>query len=197
MAGAGTDSLQYKFTTAAGCSAVAGQTIIVYPKPTADAGPDRTVLEGGSITLEGSGTGNNISYLWLPDSAMDNNKIATPKVSPANDILYTLLVTSADGCVDSSHVLVTVLKKPVVPNAFSPNGDGINDTWVIKYLDTYPGADISVFNRYGQLVYHNTGYTKAWDGTYNGKPLPVATYYWIIDPKNGRAQMSGSVTIIR
>ncbi len=193
----GTDSLRYTFTAANGCSAFADQAILVYPQPTADAGPDRTVLEGGYVILNGSGTGNNISYLWLPDSAMDNNHIATPRISPSNDIVYTLIVTSADGCIDSSHVVITVLKKPVVPNAFSPNGDGINDTWVIKYLDSYPAAEVSVFNRYGQLVYHTIGYNRPWDGTYNGRPLPVATYYWIIDPKSGRTQMSGSVTIIR
>jgi gliding motility-associated-like protein len=197
VASAGLDTIHYTFTATGGCTASATQTILVYPQPTADAGPDRTVLEGSYITLEGSGTGNNITYLWLPDSAIDNNMIATPKVSPVNDIEYTLIVTSFDGCVDSSHVLVTVLKKPIIPNAFSPNGDGINDTWVLKYLDSYPGAEISVFNRYGQLVYHSINYPTPWDGTYNGKPLPVATYYWIVNPKNGRAQTSGSVTIIR
>jgi gliding motility-associated-like protein len=197
IASAGIDTLTYTFNASGGCSASINQTINVYPQPTADAGPDRTVLEGGFITLEGSGSGNNITYLWLPDSAIDNNTIATPKVSPVNDIEYTLIVTSFDGCVDSSHVLVSVLKKPIIPNAFSPNGDGINDTWVIKFLDSYPGADVSVFNRYGQMVYHTTNYPTPWDGTYNGKPLPVATYYWIINPKNGRTQMSGSVTIIR
>jgi gliding motility-associated-like protein len=196
-AGAGTDSVFYPYTAADGCMAVIGQTILVSPNPHADAGPARTVLEGGSIVLDGSGTGNDISYLWVPDSAMDNNQIATPQISPTNDIVYTLIVSSAAGCSDSSQVEVTVLKKPIVPNAFSPNGDGINDTWVIRYLDTYPGADVSVFNRYGQLVYHSTGYYTPWDGRYDGKPLPVATYYWIINPKNGRAQMSGSVTIIR
>ena len=197
VAGAGTDSVYYTFTATNGCSTRAGQTIVVYPQPTADAGPDRTVLEGSSITLNGNGTGNSVSYLWLPDSAIDNNHIADPKISPVNDIMYTLTVTSADGCSDSSHVLITVLKKPIVPNAFSPNGDGVNDTWVIKYLDSYPGAEVTVFNRYGQPVLHEIGYGKPWDGRYNGQPLPVATYYWIINPKNGRAQMSGSVTIIR
>jgi len=89
-------------------------------------------------------------------------------------------------------------KPPVVPNAFSPNGDGINDTWVIRYLNEYPSADVEVFNRYGQPVYHATGgYTTPWDGTYKGQPLPVGTYYWIIRPGSGRKQISGSVTILR
>ena len=56
-------------------------------------------------------------------------------------------------------------------------------TWVIRYLDQYPGAVVEVFNRYGQPVYHAIGYTTPWDGTYKGQPLPVGTYYWIIDPQ--------------
>jgi gliding motility-associated-like protein len=54
-----------------------------------------------------------------------------------------------------------------------------------------------VFNRYGQPVYHSIGYSIPWDGTYKGQPLPVATYYYIINPKNGRAAINGSVTILR
>jgi gliding motility-associated-like protein len=94
-------------------------------------------------------------------------------------------------------MFITVLKKPGVPNTFSPNGDGIHDRWEIKYLDTYPGATVEIYNRYGQLVFKSTGYTKSWDGTYNGKPVPVGTYYYIVNPKNGRKQMSGYVDIIR
>ena len=104
-----------------------------------------------------------------------------PKVSPVDDITYNLTVTSADGCVNSDIVFVKVLKTPVIPNAFSPNGDGINETWVIQYLNSYPNVDVAIFNRYGQSVFHSSGYGKNWDGTYNGKVLPVGTYYYIID----------------
>ena len=90
-----------------------------------------------------------------------------------------------------------ILKEPKVPNVFSPNGDGINDQWVIQFLDSYPGCTVEIFNRYGQKVYQSTGYSKPWDGMINGNPLPIGTYYWIINPKNGRKQMNGSVTILR
>ncbi|MFX8964974.1 gliding motility-associated C-terminal domain-containing protein, partial [Acinetobacter baumannii] len=90
-----------------------------------------------------------------------------------------------------------VLKEPSIPNAFSPNGDGINDTWIIKYLESYPGATVDVFNRYGQSVFHSEGYSMNWDGTFKGQALPIGTYYYIVDPKNGRKKMQGSVTIIR
>ena len=88
-------------------------------------------------------------------------------------------------------------KGPEIPNAFSPNGDGINDVWRIKYLEFYSEATVQIFNRYGQLVYLTTGYNVPWDGNFKGTPLPVGTYYYIINPKNGREIMKGSVTIVR
>ena len=71
------------------------------------------------------------------------------------------------------------------------------DVLRIKYLESYPGAEIDVFNRYGQIVFHSVGYEIDWDGTYQGRALPVGTYYYIINPKNGRQIISGSVTIIK
>jgi gliding motility-associated-like protein len=198
LAGPGPDTVRFTFTAANGCTSFSDQTILVYPQPMADAGPAQYLLQGEAGILAGSGSGNNIGFSWQPaDSILGSPNVAHPQVAPLEDLVYTLTVTSADGCTDSSQVKVTVLKPPVVPNAFSPNGDGINDTWVIRYLNAYPSADIQVFNRYGQPVYHAAGYSTPWDGTYNGQPLPVGTYYWIIRPGNGRRQISGSVTIIR
>jgi gliding motility-associated-like protein len=120
-----------------------------------------------------------------------------PQAAPGDDITYTLTATSAEGCKASDDIKITVLKMLHIPNAFSPNGDGIHDRWEIKDLNTYPGATVEVYNRYGQLVYKSSGYPQPWDGTFNGNPLPVGTYYYIINPKNGRKQMSGYVDIIR
>jgi gliding motility-associated-like protein len=107
------------------------------------------------------------------------------------------MVTSADGCKASDQVLVTVLKTPVIPNIFSPNGDGIHDKWEIKYLESYPGCVVQIYNRYGQMVQRFVNYTTPWDGKINGKDAPIGTYYYIIDPKNGRKPIAGFVDIIR
>jgi gliding motility-associated-like protein len=75
-----------------------------------------------------------------------------------------------------------VVEKPILaPNAFSPNGDGINDKWMIQNIEFFPNCTVRVFNRYGQMVFSSTGYEVPWDGTLNGKPLPVGTFYYIID----------------
>ncbi|HTE12364.1 MAG TPA: gliding motility-associated C-terminal domain-containing protein, partial [Chitinophagaceae bacterium] len=197
LAGAGIDSIRYTVTAANGCIADTSQAILVYPTPLMTAGPDKHLLEGGFVTLDGKASGNNLIYLWTPADFLDNAAIATPKVTTPRDMIYSLLVTSANGCKATDEVVVKVLKQIKVPNAFSPNGDGINDTWVILYLDSYPDCTVDVYNRYGQAVFHSTGYTRPWDGRVNGQSLPVGTYYWIINPKNGRTQVNGSVTIIR
>jgi hypothetical protein len=114
-----------------------------------------------------------------------------------HDQTYTLTGTGSGNCSASDTMHVKVLKPFTIPNVFSPNGDNINDTWVIKYLNDYPGAKIDVYNRYGQVVYSSVGYATPWDGTYKGKPLPVATYYYIIKPRNEFEPLTGSITIVR
>jgi gliding motility-associated-like protein len=86
-----------------------------------------------------------------------------------------------------------------IPNAFTPNGDGINDYWGVAGLDRYPGTEVTVFNRYGQRVYHSINYSTPFDGKYGGRNLPDGVYYYIIDTKKPdcRAGVSGSLTIVR
>jgi gliding motility-associated-like protein len=170
----------------------------VYPYPKLNLGPDLKVLDGGEITIKPFYYyGTSLNFLWMPALYLDSVNIATPKSTPLDDITYKLFLTGIGGCTVSDEIFIKVLKSPEVPNAFSPNGDGINDTWRIKYLESYPGATIQVFNRYGQRVFYSAGYDVEWDGNINGKPLPVGTYYYIVDPKNGRKLVSGSVTIIK
>jgi gliding motility-associated-like protein len=100
----------------------------------------------------------------------------------------------ADQLLGEQPLLASVTIRPVV---ITPNGDGINDTWIISNLSAYPGATIDVFNRYGQLVFHSENNSRPWDGTYNGRSLPLATYYYIIDLKNNEKKIAGSVTIFK
>ncbi|HEY0356071.1 MAG TPA: PKD domain-containing protein, partial [Flavisolibacter sp.] len=197
LAGTGIHTIRYTYQSSNGCSNYKEQVVNVYPVPLVDAGPDRYVLQGGNAVLAGSGSGNNINYSWSPATWLDDAGIAQPVVTPQDDMTYTLTVTSSDNCSASDQVVVKFLREPAIPNTFSPNGDGVHDKWVIKYLESYPGATVEIFNRYGQPVFKSVGYSTPWDGSYKGKPLPAGTYYYLINPKNGRKQMSGFVDIIR
>lgn len=189
------------FNTQGCISDTAKDVVIVHPYPKLNAGPDLFVLEGGTIQIKPSFYATNPSFLWstvtYPVTYLDSVDIAYPRSSPPDDITYTVKLTGIGGCAVTDDVFIKVLKAPVIPNAFSPNGDNINDTWEIKYLESYPGATIEVFDRGGRLVYKSINYSKNWDGSINGKPLPVGTYYYIINPQSGRKIMSGSVTILR
>jgi gliding motility-associated-like protein len=86
----------------------------------------------------------------------------------------------------------------VIPSGFTPNGDGVNDYWEIDNIDDFPLAIVEVYNRWGQRVYEQVGYTSetAFDGTKNGKELPIGTYYYVIY-LNDSKPLTGTVTIVR
>jgi gliding motility-associated-like protein len=170
----------------------------VYPYPHVSAGPDKFVLEGGSVELESSSFANDPKYTWTPDLYLTDAKILRPRVTnPKTDMTYRLTVTGRGGCATSDDVFVKLLKFPAIPNTFSPNNDGINDTWRIDYLHTYPENRVQIFTRTGKLVFESRGYNTPWDGTIKGKPLPFDTYYYIIEPGNGRDPITGYVTILK
>lgn len=208
LAGAGTHTLKYIFTTDNGCVLEKSQQINVLAVPIADAGGNLSVLEGGTVQLAmdakgatGSSNPENptavLSYKWSPATFLDRDDVLNPFCSPGSDQTYVLTVTNVEGCSSKDEMRVSVMKDPVVPNTFTPNGDGINDEWTIKYLNSYPKATINIFNRYGAKVFSGDSKSKSWDGKYNGQDLPIGTYYYVIDPHNGRKILSGSITILR
>jgi len=182
-----------------GCySDTLAKDITVHPFPRVDAGPDQYVLEGGSVLLQPTVSAQPLQYLWTPPTYLDNpNTGKTRARNILNDITYTIITTAPGGCSDTDQVFIKVLKMPWIPNTFTPNNDGINDRWDIRYLEDYPENHVQVFTRTGQRVFESRGFYKAWDGTKNGKPLPVDTYYYIIEPGNGRDPVTGYVTIVK
>jgi gliding motility-associated-like protein len=181
-----------------GCRDTTVNTFTVYANPVISAGPDRVLLEGGEITLDATATGNSLKYAWEPSQYLNSRTVLKPVLKGiAEDLTLKLVVVAQGGCWKEDEVFVKLLKMPIIPNTFTPNGDGINDYWTIKYLDSYPECMIRVFNRDGQAIYESLGYRGlGWDGKYKGKQLPFGTYYYVIEPGSGRVPMTGYVTII-
>lgn len=157
-----------------------------------DAGPDVTLPAGGSTQLNATG---GTTYEWSPTSGLSGNTIPDPVAQPNETTVYTV-TTVVNGCTyeDALTVEVVRLVRPV--NTFSPNGDGINDTWEVPELRSYPQADVSIYDRWGQRVFHSIGYREPFDGA----GLPTATYYWYIqlnDVKGHSDPYTGYVTIVR
>jgi len=120
------------------------------------------------------------------------------KITVKNNTSY--YVTQVSGDCESPRVIVQVsvgITAVDIANAFTPNGDGINDYWVINGISNYPATIVQVFTRNGQNVFESNGYAKPFDGTYSGKRLPAGVYYYIINLRSNCNLLSGSLTIIR
>ncbi|MFN0031207.1 MAG: gliding motility-associated C-terminal domain-containing protein [Flavobacteriales bacterium] len=133
-----------------------------------------------------------ITYLWNDDYA----QLTATAVGLASNQSYTVIVTDAIGCTLTEEVFVDpTVGCFFISTGITPNGDGVNDFWVLGGLEFYPDADITVVNRWGQMVFQSKGYTAQWDGTYKNEPLPVADYYFSIDYADDKDPIQGTVTI--
>lgn len=172
--------------------------INVHPNPIVNAGPDRVMIAGHPSVLDARAEGEQITYTWAPPDFMNDNSVLDPTVSPPHDIEYTLSVISAFGCTNSDTALVKVVAGIFVPTAFSPNGDGKNDVWEIPFLDPSYQGEVSVFNRWGQLVYHTKDALVSWDGKLKGESQPSGTYVYMVNFRKGNYQnLRGTITLIR
>lgn len=172
-------------------------TIHFVPPAKVNAGGIRYVLKGYTITLNPTVNEDGLTYQWSPDIDINDIHLKNPTVTGDVNRTYTVTVTDPRGCVSSDTVYVVVSPQININNAFTPNGDGINDTWNITGLIAYVNATVDIFNRYGQQVFHSIGYPVPWDGTYNGKPLPVGVYYYVIHLNINNQVLSGPVTLLR
>jgi gliding motility-associated-like protein len=172
----------------------------VVPGASANAGPDAIILQGDSYQMVGTATVG--TYLWTPSSGLSATNILTPVANPIVTTTYTLNVTSPQGCIASDAMVLTVVPNCVKPlNAFTPNGDGVNDTWfVTETFACISKITAQVYNRYGAKVFESNNYQNKWDGTRDGKPLPDGTYYYVLNYTliNGKTvAFKGNVTILR
>jgi gliding motility-associated-like protein len=185
-----------------GCSD--NDTILVTsnPSPSVNAGPDVTIIIGGTTPIGGSPTTGmaGATIAWTPSpGGLDNSTATNPNATPSTTTTYTVTVTSPLGCSASDSAVVTVRPTIVFPDGISPNGDGANDEWIIDGIELFPNCTVEVYNRWGELLFQSLGYKEHWKGLYKNKPLPVGTYYYIIDLKDPLFPdaYTGPITIMR
>ena len=180
------------------CADTAGVLVNVIEAPRAFAGVDKWIIEGNNAQITANATGQDISYSWTPTSYISDPLSLQPVVNPPQDANYVLNVVSNAGCGTAKDTMkVFVFKDVFVPSAFTPNNDGLNDTWNIPALNAFPGFILSVYNRYGQLVYQNKDINIPWDGKLKGQAQASGVYVYYLDLKVPGGKRKGTVTIIR
>lgn len=179
------------------CTDTAYINVRVFNRAIANAGPDKTIVGGGSILLSGSITGSYLSFNWSPVTGLTNAQTLQPIANPVADAQYILNAISNNGCgISTDTVLVKLYKGIFIPTAFTPNGDGTNDFWNIPALDAYPDFELYVFNRYGQLIFKNNRTNHPWDGKFRSVLLPIGAYPYLIKLKAAGQLLKGMVMII-
>ncbi|MCP4520194.1 MAG: gliding motility-associated C-terminal domain-containing protein [Cytophagales bacterium] len=163
-------------------------------------GEDQVIMAGEEASLSANvitdalNSNYTVEWMSLTQTITEQNTI----ISPATSDTYVLTATDEYGCSASDEIFVRVMPYVVIPNGFSPNGDDLNETWIIKNIEEYENASVKIYNRWGNEVYITYGgYDNDWDGTDNGNPLPNATYYYVIDLNHNDLVYNGSITIIR
>lgn len=196
-AGPGTHTLSYTYKTDSGCEEIKTQSIVVFPIPEATFTRDVFLYTGEQKKLDLKASGEGLTFKWQPSANLDRDDIQNPIVTANGEMIYTVNIISSKNCAITEKIYIHVIPEIEISNAFSPNGDGKNDVWLLKNIENYLNASIEIFNRYGQRVYFSKGFYKPFDGNYKDQPLPVGTYYYIINPNNGRKILTGPLTIIR
>jgi gliding motility-associated-like protein len=134
---------------------------------------------------------------------LNNPEIANPVASPPATTIYTVTGTDVNGCsnTDTAIVKVDFDKNALylLPNSFTPNGDGINDCFGIRYWGFVQKLDFSIYNRFGEMVFHTADPNACWDGTYKGHLQEPAVFVYVIRATTicGEVDRKGTVTLLR
>ena len=189
-----------------GCFADTGDVeVCIFPLPTVLAGPDQTIFVGTTAQLSGynisnPGTG---TYLWIPDTTLSCNTCNNPIASPLQTTIYSVTLTDINGCKDEDTTIINVFCNDdvlFIPNAFTPNGDGLNDEVQLEGVGITKLNFLRIFNRWGQLVFESTNFGANWDGTFNGKLSEPEVFDYYLEAVCSTGQLirkQGNITLIR
>ncbi|MEM9337943.1 MAG: gliding motility-associated C-terminal domain-containing protein, partial [Bacteroidota bacterium] len=169
-----------------GCTVVDSITIVSNELIATLGDTEVNLPKGSSIPLEVMGKGI-VQYQWSPEEGLDNPTISRPIASPRNSVVYTVALRDTLGCEAFRTVQINVVDQGWIPNLFTPNSDGNNDRLRIYGLENVADFEFFIFNRSGNLVYQSKNISdisdSGWDGTHQGRPMPIGIYRWQVKGK--------------
>ncbi len=192
-------------TDATGCTAESAMSLSYQYDFTIDAVPSTTIISGKSTPLGYivQGYSDNLTATWTPDDGLSCNPCDDPDASPISTTLYEVIVSSVPGCTSSDTVTIFVVEEHevVLPNVFTPNGDGYNDDLLIFGTEALVYFEMKIFNRWGEKVFESFDPAYKWDGKHQGKELQPDVYVYQIKTatlENSDLKLKkGTVTLIR
>lgn len=157
-----------------------------------------SVSLGKTTTLIASG---GLSYFWHEeDGIVSGNHTDSLVVRPSKNTTYKVVISNGSGCNVVKTINIEVKEDYSVllaNNILTPNGDGVNDVWIVNNIDLYPDNEVVIFDRAGRVVYRQFDYKNTWDGTINGLALPEDTYYFALYVNSGKGKLTGFISIVR
>lgn len=173
-----------------------------------NAGDDKEIFRGDEVMLSASG---GVTYSWVPAYGLSCTDCPFPTASPDTTTTYIVTITDIYGCVEQDTIIVKVILLEV-PDAFTPDGDGINDVLYVYNLlgrgvdvtgDALESLDFKIFNRWGEVIFETTDINIGWDGKHmkTGRYMEVGVYVWLLTATTADGEdigpMSGNVSLIR
>ncbi|NNF02614.1 MAG: gliding motility-associated C-terminal domain-containing protein [Bacteroidia bacterium] len=186
-------------TDGIGCIDIVSHIIKVLPSVNVIAGPDETIFPGASAVLSAQGAN---TYNWSPANTLSCATCQFPTAFPTETTTYYVTSDIVNQCSngDSITIYVEINDNLLIPNIFTPNGDGINDIWKVKAVDV-DQIRIIVFNRWGQEIYNSTDINEGWNGFVDTRSAPPGVYVFKIEysitGENFTITKSGDITLIR
>jgi gliding motility-associated-like protein len=182
--------------------------ITVFNNPVITLVPNATINVGSSYQINSTVTTNIVSLNWTPPNNLSCTNCLTPIATPITTTKYSLTAINDGGCVTMDSIRIQVICNGAnffVPNSFSPNGDGVNDNFIVNGVGLNVIPSITIYNRWGQIVFQKSNFAPnsaaaAWDGMFNGKPAPSDVYVYTIQILCDNATLisyHGNVTLIR
>ncbi len=182
-----------------GCKNTDEVKVTVVPLPDVNAGPDISVYEFTPVTITPTGA---LRYVWIPAGDIIDSSGNSVTIYAKDTTTYVVIGTDEYGCVNSDTITINIVEVPriIAPNAFTPNGDGVNDVFYIDANKSFKLNSMKIYNRWGQLVFQTTDINDSWDGTLLGEKLPLGTYIYVIegiDELHNKVKQGGNISLMR